>query len=272
MVVRLPKLEAEAKPAAVTEQPELVSGEPAAAEESEASEIRISTWSFSEPITIAPHVWDTDTPQVGEGAIGSDPDADIMIFAKEEDVVVVPTVPEPPRKSLKEKQKKMKKKSAAREFEGSFIIWLTPGSAPAMEAPDQERRPRSMAEMLMATNIHSTEDNAVLAVETAGVQVEVTKGPIATTIEVQPPIEGDELVVKMVGELAIGAFEVAPPIAPLLAGTGQKDAQMVVEINYPPLVDGNQVETVPVSPILSAASMAATVVTANGVDARKRRS
>jgi hypothetical protein len=60
------------------------------------SEIRILTWNFGERIPIAPQVWDADTPQVGEGATGSDPEVDIMNFVEEEEKAPIPAVPESP--------------------------------------------------------------------------------------------------------------------------------------------------------------------------------
>jgi hypothetical protein len=72
-------------------------------------------------------------------------------------------LPQPPRKLPKEKWEK-KKKPTTRESEGRFVIRLkTPGSAQLAEAVEEERRPRSMTEILSAPTIHSAEDDAVLA-------------------------------------------------------------------------------------------------------------
>jgi hypothetical protein len=122
---------------------------------------------------IAPQVWDTDTPQVGEGTTALDPEVDIMTF-KEEEIASEPVVPQPPRKSPKEKRKK-RKRPATRESKGRFVIRLkTPGSTQSAEAIEEERRPGSTAEILSAPTVHSAKDGAILAAEAASIQ---EKGP-----------------------------------------------------------------------------------------------
>jgi hypothetical protein len=70
---------------------------------------------------------------------GSDTEVEIIIFEEKE---IVPVAPEPPKNSLKEKRKKKRKKLAPPESEGHLVIWLkTTGSAPIVEAVEEEGRP-----------------------------------------------------------------------------------------------------------------------------------
>jgi hypothetical protein len=181
-----------------------------------------------------------------------------MTFVEEE-IAPEPVVPQPPRKSPKEKRKK-KKKLAMRESEGQFAIQLkTPGSAQPVEAMEEEGRPGSRAEILAAPTVQSAEDGAILAAEAASAQVEVSDRPLQSTNEVPPPIEGVEHIVEKVGAPTLGASEAAGPVE-----IKRAEERLVVEINDS-LVDGNQVDTVPVSQPSSPTSTAATALTVGGV-------
>jgi hypothetical protein len=167
MAVRQAVPEVEAKPPVV---PEPDSGATTEAVKTEVSEIRIPPWNLGERISIAPQMWDADTPQVGEAVVGQDSEVEIMTFEEEEEITH--DVPEPLRKSPKEKRKKKRKKSAPQESKGRIFIRVkTTSSAPSMEAVEEEGRLGSTAEIL-TTIVHSMEEGTVLAMEVVGVQRE----------------------------------------------------------------------------------------------------
>jgi hypothetical protein len=134
------------------------------------TEIQVPAWNLGECISIAPQVWDANTPQIGVGA--AEDDVDIVTL---EDSEITPVAPEPPRKSPKERKKKRRKRAAERDEDGRLVIRLTEaGSAQTVDAAEDEGGPNQTADNFGARTVHSAEEGTVLATDMASVQIMAT--------------------------------------------------------------------------------------------------